>query len=142
MIRLAADLYPPRAGPPPREDQQAFAASGWIALIEGVGAGLPVPLLVVRWQSFGSPPEAPGLVVLLDGLPAPLTEPVVLLSVALPFMLLPVPLLLPSVLLPVPDVPPDVSDVCATTGTARVRARAEVARILRNIGIAFSVGAS
>ena len=114
---------------------------------------MPVPLLVVRWQSFGSPPEEPELVVLLDGLPALLVEPVVLLSVApslvpLPFMLLPVPLLLPlvpEVLLPLPDVPPEVPpelpEDCAMTGAARVRARADVARILRNIGIASSIGA-
>jgi len=47
----------------------------------------------------------------------------------------------PEVLLPLPDVPPELPEDCAMTGAARVRARADVARILRNIGIASSIGA-
>ena len=104
-------------------------------------------LLVVRWQSFGSPPEAPGVLVPLDGLPALLVEPVVLVSVPeplvpLPFMLLPVPLLLPLVV-PVPEVPlpevplPDVPEDCAMAEVASVSASAEVARIFKSIGFAF-----
>jgi hypothetical protein len=71
--------------PLPLRNQQALAAPDWVEL---VGAGFPVPLSVVRWQSFGSPPEAPDVLV-SEGLPASAPEPVELAPVELPFMFAP-----------------------------------------------------
>jgi len=64
---------------------------------------LPVPLPAARWQSFGSPPDAPELLLLSVGLPASAPDPVELLPTLLPFILLP-----PVAL--VPDAPPLVLD--------------------------------
>lgn len=72
--------------PLPLRNQQALAAPDWVEL---VGAGFPVPLSVVRWQSFGSPPEAPDVLVVSEGLPASAPEPVELAPVELPFMFAP-----------------------------------------------------
>jgi hypothetical protein len=82
-----------------------------------------VPLSVVRWQSFGSPPEAPDVLVVSEGLPASAPEPVELAPVELPFMfappvvalpeplplLLEPPLLAPDALLPEEELLPDVA---------------------------------
>jgi hypothetical protein len=68
---------------------------------------LPVPLPAARWQSFGSPPEAPELVLPSDGLPASAPDPVELLPTLLPFILPPPVALVLDAPPPLPDdVPP------------------------------------
>jgi hypothetical protein len=140
----------------PARDQQALAAPDWVEL---VGAGFPVPLPVVRWQSFESPPEAPDVLVLSEGLPASAPEPVELAPVELPFMfappvvplpepplsLLEPPLLVPEALLPddepLPDVPPpappELPEDWAMTEVARLSASADVASIFKIMSITF-----
>lgn len=140
---------------PPR-DQQALAAPDWVEL---VGAGFPVPLPVVRWQSFESPPDAPDVLVLSEGLPASAPEPVELAPAELPFMfappevplpepplsLLEPPLLVPDALLPddepLPDVPPpappELPEDWAMTEVARPSASADVASIFKIMSITF-----
>jgi hypothetical protein len=125
--------------------------------VELVGAGLPVPLSVVRWQSFGSPPEAPDVLVLSEGLPASAPEPVELAPVELPFMfappvvalpeppplLLEPPLLVPDALLPeeelLPDVappaPPELPEDWAIAEAARLSESADVASIFKIMSI-------
>jgi hypothetical protein len=121
---------------------------------ELAGAGFPVLLPVVRWQSFGSPPEAPGVVLLSEGLPASAPEPAEFPPVLLPFMLVPPAALLPEpVLVPdaspvdeeppvdvpplVPPAPPELPEDWAMTDVARLSANADVARIFKIMGITF-----
>jgi hypothetical protein len=118
---------------------------------------LPVPVPAARWQSFVSPPDAPELLELSEGLPASAPEPVEPPPPLFPFMLLPpVPLvpefppLVPDVLLPddvpLPEFPPpelpELPDDWAIAEVASASASADVARIFMIMSIAFQVGSS
>lgn len=101
-----------------------------------------MPLPVARWQSFGSPPEAPGLVLLVVGLPASAPEPVELplLFILLPDASLPDDEPLLDVPPPAPPELPELPDDWAMADVASVSARADVARIFKIISITFGLG--
>lgn len=123
--------------------QQAVAAP---VCAELLGVGLPLPLPAARWQSFGSPPDAPELVLLSDGLLASAPGPVELLP-TLPFILLPPVAFVPDAPPPLPDdVPPlelpeapELPEDWAMADVARARASADVARIFKIMSFTFMV---
>ncbi|WP_171899851.1 MULTISPECIES: hypothetical protein [unclassified Rhizobium] len=108
---------------------------------------MPLPLPAARWQSFGSPPEAPELLLLSEGLPASAPAPVELLPTALPSMLPPPVALVPEAPLLVPEAPllddvlplelPELPEDWAMADVARARASAEVARIFKIMSFTF-----
>jgi hypothetical protein len=103
-----------------------------------------VPVPAARWQSFGSPPEAPELLVLSVGLPASAPVPVELPPLlSLPDAAPPDDELLPEIPpLAAPEFPelPELPDDWAMADVASVSASADVARIFMIMSITFGLG--